>query len=51
MKIFVTVFLLGLAGCKTVPQFPVKWFFSHQDLVNQQIEIDATLKGEANCLH
>ena len=37
-KVFILAALLGLAGCVKLPNFPT--FFSHQDLVNQEREIN-----------
>tara|TARA_R110000787_G_scaffold82922_1_gene179049 strand:- start:737 stop:898 length:162 start_codon:yes stop_codon:yes gene_type:complete len=40
-KIFIVAIVLGLAGCKTVfPNFPT-FFYSQQDLQNQEREIDS----------
>tara|TARA_R110000823_G_scaffold278764_1_gene397120 strand:- start:150 stop:311 length:162 start_codon:yes stop_codon:yes gene_type:complete len=39
-KIFIVAIVLGLAGCKTVfPNFPT-FFYSQQDLRDQEREID-----------
>ena len=37
-KIIVLVSLIGVAGCVKLPNFPT--FFNHQDLVNQEGEIN-----------
>ena len=39
-KVIVLVSLMGVAGCVKLPNFPT--FFSHQDLRNQEREIDSS---------
>ena len=41
-KVLVLVSLISVAGCVKLPNFPT--FFSHQDLVNQERELDNILK-------
>ena len=38
LKVFILAVVLGLAGCVKLPNFPT--FFSHQDLRDQEREID-----------
>ena len=38
-KLLVLFVLVSLAGCKTLPNFPL-FFMSHQDLLNQAESID-----------
>ena len=44
LKVFILAALLNLAGCVKLPNFPT--FFSHQDLVNQERELDSILTKE-----
>ena len=46
-KIFVIIALVGVAGCKSLPNFPII-FISHQDLLDQTREIDRYHKGEVD---
>ena len=41
-KVLVLVSLISVAGCVKLPNFPT--FFSHQDLVNQERELDNSFK-------
>ena len=45
-KIIVLVSLIGVAGCVKLPNFPT--FFSHQDLVNQERELENSFRKEIN---
>jgi hypothetical protein len=42
-KLIILAFLV-LSGCKTIPQFPIVWFWSHEDLLEQAKEIDISLR-------
>ena len=43
-KLMSLVILFSLTGCNTLPNFPT--FFSHQDLLEQEREIDSSFKKE-----
>ena len=47
-KFLVLIALLLVYGCKTLPQFPVVWFWSHADLLKQEREINRGFKKENN---
>ena len=47
VKIFILLALVSVAGCKSLPNFPIL-FMSHQDLLDQTREIDKHFKGEAD---
>mgnify|MGYP003679141047 CR=1 FL=1 len=42
LKVFILAAVLGLAGCVKLPNFPT--FFSHQDLRDQEREIDNSFR-------
>ena len=44
LKIFIMLALVGVAGCVKLPNFPT--FFSHQDLRDQEREIDSSFKKD-----
>ena len=46
-KVLVLVSLVGVAGCVTFPNFPT-FFYSQQDLRDQEREIDSSLRKEIN---
>ena len=43
-KFLILIALLSVAGCKTIPEFPVVWFWSHGDLLIQTQEIESSLR-------
>mgnify|MGYP003646583152 FL=1 len=45
-KVIFLVMLFSVAGCKVIPNFPT--FFSHQDLLDQEREINSSFKKENN---
>tara|TARA_R110000796_G_scaffold151384_1_gene267896 strand:- start:556 stop:705 length:150 start_codon:yes stop_codon:yes gene_type:complete len=47
-KLLILIALLSVAGCKTIPEFPVVWFWSHSDLLEQEREINRGFKKENN---
>lgn len=47
LKTLFLVSLLIVSGCKTIPQFPVVWFWSHNDLLEQEREIEIFI-GKTN---
>jgi len=48
LKVLCLVSVLAATGCKTIPEFPVVWFWSHEDLLDQEREIDNSFKEEIN---
>tara|TARA_R110001592_G_scaffold320201_1_gene598120 strand:- start:170 stop:319 length:150 start_codon:yes stop_codon:yes gene_type:complete len=48
LKTLFLVSLLIVTGCKTIPQFPVVFFWSYNDLLKQEREIDKSFKKENN---
>ena len=45
-KVLVLVSLISVAGCVKLPNFPT--FFSHQDLLDQEREIENSFRKEIN---
>ena len=45
-KILILVSLVAMASCVKLPNFPT--FFSHQDLVNQERELENSFRKEIN---
>ena len=43
-KIVAIISLLTLIGCKTLPNFPIVWFYSSNDLLKQEDEITRSLQ-------
>lgn len=46
LKVISLILLVAVAGCVKLPNFPT--FFSHQDLLNQEREINSGFKKENN---
>jgi len=46
LKVISLILLVAVAGCVKLPNFPT--FFSHQDLLNQEREINSSFKKETN---
>ena len=44
LKTLFLVSLLIVTGCKTIPQFPVVFFWSYNDLLKQEREIDNSFR-------
>ena len=40
LRFLCLISFVAITGCKTIPEFPVVWFWSHQDLHNQEREVD-----------
>jgi len=40
LRILCLVSVLAATGCKTIPEFPVVWFWSYNDLQKQEREIE-----------
>ena len=40
LKYAILVLLVFVVGCKTLPNFPIVWFYSSNDLLKQKNEID-----------
>jgi|TARA_R110002124_G_C8651364_1_gene489312 hypothetical protein len=48
LRVLCLVSVLVATGCKTIPEFPVVWFWSHNDLLKQEREIANGFKKENN---
>ena len=48
LKYAILILLVFVVGCKTIPQFPVVFFWSYNDLLKQEREIDKSFKKENN---
>jgi hypothetical protein len=46
LKILSLILLVAVVGCVKLPNFPT--FFSHQDLLDQEREINSSFKKETN---
>ena len=46
LKVISLISLVAIAGCVKLPNFPT--FFSHQDLLDQEREINSSFKKETN---
>lgn len=46
LKILCLISFVAITGCNTIPDFPVVWFWSHQDLLDQEREIDSSFKKD-----
>tara|TARA_R110000824_G_scaffold338083_1_gene524608 strand:+ start:905 stop:1054 length:150 start_codon:yes stop_codon:yes gene_type:complete len=44
LRFLCLVSVLAVAGCKTIPQFPVIWFWSYSDLQKQELEIENSFR-------
>jgi len=44
LKYAILVLLVFVVGCKTLPNFPIVWFYTQQDLQNQERGIDSFYK-------
>ena len=40
LKYAILVLLVFVVACKTLPNFPIVWFYSNNDLLKQKNEID-----------
>ena len=43
LKYAILILLVFVVACKTIPNFPVVWFWSQNDLQKQQLEINKNL--------
>ena len=44
LKYAILVLLVFVVGCKTLPNFPIVWFYSSNDLLKQEDEITRSLQ-------
>ena len=44
LKYAILVLLVFVVGCKTLPNFPIVWFYSNNDLLKQEDELTRSLQ-------
>ena len=44
LKYAILILLVFVVGCKTLPNFPIVWFYSYNDLLKQENEITRSLQ-------
>jgi|TARA_B110000285_G_C14489422_1_gene323231 hypothetical protein len=44
LKYAILILLVFVVGCKTLPNFPIVWFYSNNDLLKQEDELTRSLQ-------
>ena len=44
LKYAILILLVFVVGCKTLPNFPIVWFYSSNDLLKQEDELTRSLQ-------